>query len=148
MSDPQSEVVYAGDGFNYHYSAKPWREQPTAEECQSQAEWPTENGKLVAMWHHQWGGYCGRSLVRIQNPIPHDGMGGGMGDTCFSVQNWHDGEFPKDDVVTELHYCDASDAMRFFLKIIKQQYLAGHHDGETWEERREAVFEELRKATQ
>ncbi len=71
--------------------------QPTSEECTNRTL-VFEDGfrRRFAFWHPQWGGYVGKAIVEIDK----------CSSGCFVVHNWHDGDFPRDDVIDRKHYCD------------------------------------------
>jgi hypothetical protein len=91
--------------------------RPTPEEASAKSPIPAENwsGPRFACWHPQWGGYTSPCIVESNSDL------GG----CFTVYNWHDGEFglPEDSAEPpdEKHYCDPMQLVSFGLTVLEQQ---------------------------
>lgn len=78
----------------------------------------------VALVHPQWGGYC--FPVAVQFGRPPEGKADGF--PCFEVYEFADEDFPKEYVVTERHYCDPSQIVKFGIEVMEAMARAGHRD--------------------
>ena len=96
--------------------------QPTPEQCNAkEVLWTEDDSHTVAFacWHPQWGGYVGCCIVVTTDVSKGDNRSDKEWGPCFEVYNWHDGEFVKDNFVTETHYCVA-DQLIEFAKTVKK----------------------------
>ena len=96
---------------------------PSSGQCDKKAVIKQEGGETTfAVWHPQWGGYCGKALVTFSASA--DGDYPDETFPCFEVLNWHDGEFPIHNVdgpPDRKHYCDPQQLIDFALTIMEKQ---------------------------
>lgn len=92
--------------------------QPTSEQCSDNSLILEDHDRMIfAAWHPQWGGYSGKCLIEF-GKISGDSAGEAG---CFDVFNFHDGEFPREDHLTHIHYCCAEQLIEFGIKILELQ---------------------------
>jgi hypothetical protein len=79
----------------------------------------TKDGNQFTLytWLFQVGGYGSPCAVKFnQESGGNDGSAG-----CVDVDIYHDGDFPKSDVQTTLHFCSALQFIRFGLDVFEAQ---------------------------
>lgn len=84
-----------------------------------------------AMWHPQWGGYSSRCAVEFPRPTSQELIDEGVhpdppGTVCFDVYEFHDGDFPRDTLQFERHYCCPLQLAAFGVSILELQHAIGH----------------------
>lgn len=88
--------------------------EPTDEQCSDHAiVADTESEISFAVWHPQLGGYSSHAVVTFSKHSSN-------GPNCFTVDNYHDGDFPR-PVAQTLHYCAAEQLIRFGITILEMQ---------------------------
>ena len=95
--------------------------QPSQEQCDEKSLLASTPYQVsFATWYPAWGGYQGVSRVDFDpTTSSEEGYPG-----CFSVANWHDGEYPimdEDGVPSEIHCCSAMDYVQFGLDVLERQ---------------------------
>lgn len=88
--------------------------EPTSEQCADHTILAdTESEISFAAWHPQLGGYSSHAVVTFSKHSDN-------GPSCFTVDNYHDGEFPR-ATAQSLHYCAAEQLIRFGITILEMQ---------------------------
>ena len=91
-------------------------DRPSDDQCSEHAVLSNSDTEITyADWHPQIGGYGSPCVVQF------DKISGCQRPGCFEVHNFHDGEFPTDQIADVKHYCDAGQMIDFALTVLEKQ---------------------------